>query len=66
MGYANGLKEIGAADYKKVCTGPNNFVEALQVSYEPLQVSLGEILDIFFPIHNPTTFNLQGPDVGTQ
>ncbi|EEQ40247.1 Peptide methionine sulfoxide reductase [Clavispora lusitaniae] len=66
VGYANGLKDIGAVDYKKVCTGSTNFVEALQVSYEPSQVSLSEILDIFFRIHDPTTFNSQGPDVGTQ
>ena len=42
VGYANGLKDIGAVNYKKVCTGQTNFVEALQVSYEPSQVSLSD------------------------
>lgn len=66
VGYANGMKEIGSVDYKKVCSGTTNFVEAVQITYEPSQVLLKEIFDIFFRIHDPTTFNLQGPDVGTQ
>lgn len=66
VGYANGLKDIGAVNYKQVCSGKTNFVESVQITYEPSQVSLKEIFDIFFRIHDPTTLNLQGPDVGTQ
>lgn len=66
VGYANGLKTAGPVNYEKVCSGSTNFVEALQISYEPSQVSLRDILDIFFRIHDPTTPNAQGPDVGTQ
>lgn len=66
VGYANGLPSIGHVDYRQVCSGSTNFAEALQISYEPSQLPLKDILDIFFRIHDPTTFNSQGPDVGTQ
>lgn len=66
VGYANGIKSVGHVDYKSVCSGSTNFAEALQISYEPSQVSLNDILDIFFRIHDPTTVNAQGPDHGTQ
>ena len=66
VGYANGLLNFENVSYEQVCTGRTNFVEAVQISYEPEKVSLGEILDIFFRIHDPTQSNRQGPDVGTQ
>lgn len=66
VGYANGRKDVGAVGYRDVCSGLTNFAEALQISYEPAQVSLADLLDIFFRIHDPTTVNSQGPDQGTQ
>lgn len=66
VGYSNGIKSVGQVDYKMVCLGSTDFAEALQISYEPSQVSLKDILDIFFRIHDPTTVNAQGPDRGTQ
>lgn len=66
VGYANGHKSVGHVNYKEVCLGTTNFAEALQISYEPSQVSLNDLLDIFFRIHDPTTVNAQGPDRGTQ
>lgn len=66
VGYANGLLSVGEVTYKKVCSGTTGYAESLQISYEPSQVTLKEILDIFFRIHDPTTINAQGPDHGTQ
>lgn len=66
VGYANGNKGESNVTYQKVCLGSTNFAEALQIAYEPSQTSLRDILDIFFRIHDPTTVNSQGPDVGTQ
>ncbi|KAK6454743.1 peptide methionine sulfoxide reductase MsrA [Scheffersomyces xylosifermentans] len=66
VGYANGIPSVGNVNYEKVCSGATNFVESIQLSYEPSQVSTEELLDIFFRMHDPTTVNSQGPDVGTQ
>jgi peptide-methionine (S)-S-oxide reductase len=66
VGYANGIPTIGNVNYESVCLGNTNFVEAVQISFEPSQLSLKEILDIFFRMHDPTTVNSQGPDRGTQ
>lgn len=66
VGYANGNPATVPINYKKVCGGATDFAEAVQISYEPSQVSLKEIIEIFFRIHDPTTVNAQGPDVGTQ
>ncbi|ODV67487.1 methionine sulfoxide reductase A [Hyphopichia burtonii NRRL Y-1933] len=66
VGYANGIPIEGPVTYEKVCSGSTNYAEAVQISYEPSKLSLKEILDIFFRIHDPTTVNSQGPDKGTQ
>lgn len=66
VGYANGIPTIGNINYEKVCTGSTDFVEAIQLSYDPSQLQLELILDIFFRMHDPTTLNSQGPDTGTQ
>lgn len=66
VGYANGIPTIGNVNYEKVCSGSTDFVEAVQISYEPEKLPLESILDIFFRMHDPTTANAQGPDHGTQ
>lgn len=52
--------------YKEVCTGNSGHAEVVKVTYHPNEVSFKEILEVFFSVHDPTTLNRQGNDVGTQ
>ena len=52
--------------YEAICTGATGHAEVVQVTFDPAVVSFREILEIFFAIHDPTTLNRQGNDVGTQ
>ncbi|RTY95390.1 peptide-methionine (S)-S-oxide reductase MsrA [Flavobacterium sp. GT3R68] len=52
--------------YKDICTGETGHAEAIQITFDPKEVSFGELLEIFFATHDPTTLNRQGNDVGTQ
>ncbi len=52
--------------YEQVSTGKSGHAEAVQVTFDPARISYREILEIFFSVHDPTTLNRQGEDVGTQ
>ncbi|WP_027467432.1 peptide-methionine (S)-S-oxide reductase MsrA [Deefgea rivuli] len=52
--------------YNQVCQGNTGHAEVVQIQFDPHQITLNDLLDIFFVIHNPTTLNQQGHDVGTQ
>lgn len=52
--------------YKDVCTGNTGHAEVVQIEFDPKIISYKELLDIFWEMHNPTSLNKQGPDVGTQ
>lgn len=63
-GYAGGHEEN--PNYEKVCEGRTGHAEVVRIGFDPAVVSYREILEIFFTIHDPTTLNRQGNDVGTQ
>jgi peptide-methionine (S)-S-oxide reductase len=63
-GYSNG--HVKNPTYEQVCRGDTGHAEVVRVSFDPERISLREILEIFFTIHDPTTLNRQGNDVGTQ
>ena len=63
-GYAGGATRHPT--YREVCSGTTGHAEVVQVTFDPAEVSLAEILQVFFTIHDPTTLNRQGADVGTQ
>lgn len=52
--------------YKQICTGTTGYAEVVQLQYDPTIINTRQILDVFFTIHDPTTLNRQGADVGTQ
>ena len=63
-GYSNG-KALHPS-YEQVCTGNTGHNEVVKLTYDPAQISTQQILEIFFVVHDPTTLNRQGNDVGTQ
>ena len=63
-GYTGGKSENPT--YKEVCSGNSGHAEVVQVVYEPSKISFDELLEVFFQVHDPTSLNRQGADVGTQ
>ena len=63
-GYAGGAR--ANPTYENVCSGATGHAEVVDITYDGDVITLSEILDIFFTIHNPTTLNAQGADIGTQ
>ena len=63
-GYCNG--HVMRPTYEQVCSGTTGHTEVIKVEFDASVVSLAELLDIFFTIHDPTTLNRQGADAGTQ
>lgn len=63
-GYAGGNRPN--PNYEMVCTGVSGYAEVVDIKFDDEIISLSEILDIFFAVHNPTTLNAQGADRGTQ
>ncbi|KAB8532545.1 hypothetical protein FH972_025490 [Carpinus fangiana] len=64
VGYIGGDTE--SPSYRAVCSGGTGHAEALQVSYDPKQVTYRQLLEFFYKMHDPTTANRQGPDTGSQ
>ena len=63
-GYCNG--HVSNPGYEQVCSGHTGHAEVVRLDFDPAVVSLRELLEVFFVIHDPTTLNRQGADVGTQ
>ena len=63
-GYCNG--DVVRPTYEQVCGGDTGHAEVVRVSFDDSRIGLREVLEIFFHIHDPTTLNRQGNDVGTQ
>jgi peptide-methionine (S)-S-oxide reductase len=63
-GYSGG--QTKNPNYREVCSGTTGHAEVVQITFDPAVISMRDLLEIFFIVHDPTQLNRQGPDVGTQ
>jgi peptide-methionine (S)-S-oxide reductase len=63
-GYAGG--DVANPSYDEVCTGRTGHAEVVQITFDPTILPFDKLLDVFWQLHDPTTLNRQGPDIGTQ
>lgn len=63
-GYMGG--HVGQPTYPQVCSGNTGHAEVVRITFDPAEISYRDLLDVFFSVHDPTTLNRQGNDVGTQ
>lgn len=63
-GYAGGARP--SPSYEQVCSGATGHAEVVRITFDPAQITFRDLLDVFFVLHDPTTLNRQGGDVGTQ
>ena len=63
-GYSNGHTQ--RPEYRQVCTGDTGYAEVVRIEFDPARVGYRELLEVFFAVHDPTTLNRQGNDVGNQ
>ncbi len=63
-GYSGG--KVPSPSYRDVCTGRTGHAESIQVTFDPAVISYGDLLNVFFAVHDPTTHNRQGNDLGPQ
>jgi len=66
VGVESGYRHVMTPSYEQVCTGTTGHNEVVRVAFDTAQITLREVLEIFFVIHDPTTMNRQGNDTGTQ
>jgi len=64
VGYSGGMKDNPS--YEDVCSGVTGHAEVVRIEYDPEKVNYTDLLNVFWKIHDPTQYNRQGPDVGTQ
>ena len=66
VGYIDGDPKIKKPTYEQVCSGEFRFAEAVEVTFNPKQISYKKLLEGFWKLHDPTQMNRQGPDIGDQ